>query len=205
MKTLRLLAVALLAGAGLVILAPSPAMACSCVPAGTGQPVRWADAVFEATVTDVDEPPLRGLVSSTDPRTYHVEVQTVFEGEPADEVRSAMSGASCGLEGVSEGDRYVFFATTETDGLWTSLCSGTAPGTDRLVRRVEAVTGPGAASPDPSPAPNAGGGQLPGNLTGEHPPAQSAVPLALWLPAGVGLAGVVAVAVGWRIRRARTD
>ena len=203
MTALRLLLAALLGGVGLVTLVPSPAMACSCVQAGTGEHVRWADAVFEATVTDIDEPPLRRLMSSTDPRTYHVEVQTVFEGEPATEVLSAMSGASCGLEGIAEGERYVFFATTEQDGLWASLCGGTARATGRLVRDVEAVTGPGTK---PATDPSSSAEPVPvGDMTGDDPPAQSAVPLVLWLPPAVGLAVAAVLAVGWRLRKTRTN
>ena len=202
MNTFRLLLASLLAGVGLVVLGPSPAMACSCVEADTRAHVRWADTVFEATVTDIDDPPLRGIVSSGDPRTYHVDVETVFAGEPDDEVRSAMSGASCGLEGLAEGERYVFFADATKDGQWASLCGGTAPATDRLVRDVEAVTGPGTTPSDetsPSPDPSPGG-----NLAGDDPPAQSAVPLLVWLPPAVGLAAVAAIVVAWRLRRTGT-
>ena len=206
MSALRLLLAFLLAGAGVVVLAPAPAMACSCVAADPPRHVRWADAVFEATVTDVDDPFLGGIVSTTDTRTFHLDVGTSFKGEPADEVRSMLHGASCGLEGVSEGERYVFFATAEkNDQLWASLCSGTAPATDRLVRKVEAATGSDdGASSETSPAAGSTDRSSPGNLAGDDPPAQSAVPLVLWLPPAVGLAVVAGIVVVWRLRRSGT-
>jgi hypothetical protein len=70
---------------------------------------------------------------------------------PQAQIRSASGGASCGLEGMEPGRRYVFFAghsTVEgkpTDVLWANLCGGTAPATPALLAEVERVTGAGAA------------------------------------------------------------
>lgn len=155
MRTLRLLLGSLLAGVlgalSLVVLTASPSFACSCAAAGTAQYVDGASVVLTGTVTDTEPPPKRPVMSSGDPVTYTVDVEEWFKGERSDpvEVLSAMDGASCGLEGVRAGQRYVVFASESRDGeLWASLCGGTAPWSADLEADVVAATGPGAPSAD---------------------------------------------------------
>jgi hypothetical protein len=85
-----------------------------------------ADVVFTGTLVEVTPPPARLSWSSGDPATYSFDVERVHQGDigPSTEVRSAVSGASCGLEGMQTGSRYVVFATLD-DGLWANLCGGT--------------------------------------------------------------------------------
>ncbi len=60
---------------------------------------------------------------------------------------SPNSGASCGLENVVPGRRYVVFAShqsmegADADHLWANLCGGTGPATPKLLAAVEEVTG----------------------------------------------------------------
>lgn len=142
MRTLRLALAALVAALGLVALTETPSHACSCVSGGPAAHLDWSDVVFTATLTDIAPPPQREVMSSGDPNTYTFEVHRIFRGDPGTEaeVRSAMSGASCGLEGMSVGVEYLVFAAREDDGLWAGLCGGTEPAAHAPVDRVAALT-----------------------------------------------------------------
>lgn len=161
MTTVRLLLAGVLGALSLVVVTAAPSFACSCAMASTAQYVDGADAVFTGTVTDKEPPPKRPVMSSMDPVTYTFDVERWLKGEPEDpvEILSAMSGASCGLEGVRAGQRYVVFASESRRGdrdLWASLCGGTAPWSADLESDVVAATGPGVLSP-PSAAPAGAG------------------------------------------------
>ena len=150
---------AVLGGLALVVVGPTAAFACSCVSyTSVETPLRWADAVALGRVAEV----------RTDGRTatYVVDGEQVFEGEvPVTfEVRSPVSGAACGLEGVREGRRYVFFLTGSDAGPYkANLCGGTDRATPGYVEEVAAVTGPGTAvvasepGEEPLPGPPAEG------------------------------------------------
>ena len=64
---------------------------------------------------------------------------------------SPNSGASCGLEGIEPGRRYVVFASHQSmeghdaDHLWANLCGGTGPATPKLLAAVAEATGPPSA------------------------------------------------------------
>lgn len=166
MTFLRSLLAALVAATGLVLAAPAPAFACSCAGGGATQFVKWADVVVVGEVTGITPPPEREVMSSGDPATYAVAVERVLAGQAGAtvEVRSAVSGASCGLEGIEVGRDYVLFASYQdiggepTEVLWANLCGGTAPASASFVAEVEAVTGagsppePATGGPDPEPA-----------------------------------------------------
>jgi len=161
MTVLRTVLAAIVAATGLVLAAPAPAFACSCVAADAPQFVRWADVVVLGEVREITPPPESEQVGSADPVAYTVAADEVLKGDVGAtvEVISARYGASCGLEGIEEGDDYVVFAAYQdiggepTDELWASLCGGTAPASDSYVAEVEAVTGPGhPPEPDESPA-----------------------------------------------------
>ena len=113
--------------------------------ADTATHVKRADVVVTGTVTDVVS------LSSQRATGYVVDVDRVFKGEAGStlEVLSEGSGASCGLENVKPGRRYVMFAGHQTiegndsERLWANLCGGTGPATPKLVAAVESATGTG--------------------------------------------------------------
>ncbi len=170
-----------------LVLAVPPAFACSCVAAGPADFASRADVVLVGTVTGVRD---SGGRSTAAPVLYRVAVERVLQGRAgADvEVRSARSSASCGLQGVVPGRRYVFFADhgsverSASGGLWADLCGGTAPATPRYVAAVAAVAG-GAQVADGSGLPDVAA-----------PPVDHGFPVAR-TAAGVG-AGVAVVAIG---------
>ena len=84
--------------------------------------------------------------------TYRFAVGEVFRGRAATTtwVRSAASGASCGLEGLEPGREYVVFAQARGDALWAGLCDGTAEATGDLVAGVEQVSGTGRPPGQPA-------------------------------------------------------
>jgi hypothetical protein len=150
MPILRLLRAALttvVTAAALVALPSGPAFACSCVGGDTRDFVDWADLVVVGTVVD-HVPDADGPLGGDGTTTYTVEVDRVYEGgtTATTEITSSSSGASCGLEGIELGTRYVVFGNRDDDGGHSAtLCGGTAPASDRLVSQVEAVVGGGRA------------------------------------------------------------
>jgi hypothetical protein len=142
----RLILAALLCAGGLVLLSPASAQACSCVGGDTTTYAGWADVVFTGTLVEMTPPPDRPISSSGDPATYSFDVDRVHQGHlgPAAEVRTAVSGASCGLEGMRSGSRYVVFATRD-DGLWANLCGGTRLLRPAVARQLDRVVGPARA------------------------------------------------------------
>lgn len=150
MRVPRVLCASLFAALSIVVVGAGPSFACSCVTAEAAAHVGGATVVVSGTVTDVVPPRSTKVMSSMDPATYIVEVDQVFKGQagPTVEVLSPNSGASCGLENVVPGRRYVVFAShqsmegTDTDHLWANLCGGTGPATPELLAAVEEATGP---------------------------------------------------------------
>ena len=142
----RVILAALLGAAGLVLFTPASAHACSCVGGDVATYADRADVVFTGTLVEITPPPNRLFWSSGDPATYSFDVERVHQGEvgPSAEVRSAVSGASCGLEGMQTGSRYVVFATLD-DGLWANLCGGTDLARPGVVRQLDRAVGPARA------------------------------------------------------------
>ncbi len=203
MTRVRLLLAGVLGALSFVVLTAAPSFACSCATASTQEYVDGATAVFTGTVTDTEPPPKRREMSSMDPMTYTFEVDRAFKGDLTSptEVLSAVSGASCGLEGVREGRRYVVFATEgRGDALWAGLCGGTAPWSAALGADVAAVTGPGVVAP-PSVAPaGAGTPDVAGDETrptGAGPGEPEGGALAVPVAAASGLALVLLAAGLW--------
>jgi hypothetical protein len=149
MRALRALFAAVVAALSLVVIGAAPSFACSCVGGDAADFAGRASVVVSGTVTDVLPPPKQKVMSSMDPATYVVDVDQVFKGEaaPTVEVLSPISGASCGLENVEPGRRYVVFASHQSmegndpDRLWANLCGGTGPATPKLLAAVQEVTG----------------------------------------------------------------
>lgn len=150
MRAFRVLCASLFAALSIVVVGAGPSFACSCVADDAAGHVEGATVVVSGTVTDVVPPPSTKVMSSLDPATYVVDVDQVFKGQADQtvEVLSPNSGASCGLENVEPGRRYVVFAShqsmegADTDHLWANLCGGTGPATPELLAAVEDVTGP---------------------------------------------------------------
>lgn len=190
MRALRALCAALVAALSIVVVGAGPSFACSCATADTAQHVDWADVVVAGTVVDVVPPRQKPIMSSMDPVTYVVDVDRVFRGEAGSrvEVLSPSSGASCGLENVEVGRRYVVFAAHQSvegkdaEHLWASLCGGTDRARPDLVTAVELVTGEGVP---PAPDSDADGSDL--GLTFD-PPAEP--------PLGAGWAWPLALVAG---------
>jgi hypothetical protein len=183
MRSFRIVLAALVLGAGLVLLGGGPAFACSCAVLSPAEHAEGADVVFAGTLTDIDEPRRLPVVSTAEESRYTFEVDAVYAGDPAPVTRvgSAWSGASCGLEGLEVGERYVVFAYVDGEGLDASLCGGTGPASPRLEGQVSNALGP-AALPDPG-----------GTQGGAHPAFPS--PATAW--AWVGGLFAVAVPLWW--------
>jgi hypothetical protein len=123
-------------GAAMVVAGSVPAGACSCRAIAETEALEAADAAFLGTVADTNSPgqPL----SSIDPVTWTFAVEGVFKGDVAarQEVVSAFSSASCGID-FEIGARYLVFAqsggiggpdpTPRPGQLQANLCGGTRP------------------------------------------------------------------------------
>lgn len=207
MRTIRGLVAALLAGLGVVAFAPTPAYACSCVGGTAPDFFDGAGVVFTGTMQSRDEPAV--LKTSADPATYTVTVDRVYKGTATStqEVLTPVSGASCGLENIQLGERYVVFGShanfmgEPSDELWATLCGGTDRATPEYVAAVEEVAGGGAAptsgadaASDPGPE---GDQSADGNLAGDDPPAQPAIPLAAPMALASGGALIVLTGLMW--------
>lgn len=193
--------------AGVVVLTPAPAFACSCSGGSTEQFSRWADVVVFGTITDRQEPPPKRVIGSMDPVDYTVEVAQVFKGEAGATtvVTSARMGVSCGLEDIQIGEEYVVFATADRGELWASLCGGTRLASPSFEERLEEVTGPGRVVDtvvDGEGPATSGADADQGNSAGDDPPAQSAVPGWAWV-VGVGLLAALGAGLGIVVRRLR--
>jgi hypothetical protein len=179
----------LVLGAALVPVLAGPAQACSCVGMTDAQAYEQADAVFAGRVESVTEPAgLFGVVSSGDPVTATLVVDTVYKGSVYERmpVTTAYSSASCGADFV-QGVEYAVFGTYGSSGshaaddvLRAALCDGT-----RAIDQTPLVL---AAS---GTAPMAGGMVEP-----------SGFPLLGWLSFGaVALLGLLPIALWVRFSR----
>jgi hypothetical protein len=119
---------ALLALAGLVLLAPLPAGACSCVARSVEEQAAAATVVFQGDVDRVEQ------------NTATFDVNRVFKGSHAERlsVSTGDPASSCSVP-VSPGRTYVVFAADRAGTLATDLCSGTTDDTsvgDRLAASI---------------------------------------------------------------------
>src|SRR5690349_18520836 len=126
----RLLVLALGLSAFVVVQTPSPAHACSCVGIEQvlAQPAPGSfEAAFVGTVLQAPEPFTNG--SSARLVSWKFKVDQVYRGQlPATvDVKSAISGASCGFEGITVGSQLGVLLRRE-GGEWQSgLCSAGSP------------------------------------------------------------------------------
>jgi len=144
----RLLAVLLLAGAGVVAFGAPGTAAPRCPTGGadTASEAKAADDVFTGTVT--------ARRRDGDRIVYDVQVERVYKGQVDSSratVSTARSARACGLTDLALDRSYVFFTRGAGTDLRTSQRSGTAPATAKLVRQVEQVLGNGHPPVPPPP------------------------------------------------------
>jgi hypothetical protein len=128
---------AVLAIGAVLVLSAVPAAACSCAPIDDEGAFDAADVVFVGELIDYEPPPRAEVMSSADPATWTFGVGEVFKGEAmaVQDVLSAVSGATCGLELPREHATVLVFANHPAGGadggngdLEASLCGGTRLG-----------------------------------------------------------------------------
>ena len=140
----RAFLIASLVGASLM-MAPGPALACSCVRPGTpSEELAKSAVVFAGKALSVREYERKGdIVSGMDPTTVEFEVSRIWKGDSYQTVylATARSGASCGFTFV-EGEDYLVYSV---NGTQVSLCSRTR----ELSRAAEdlSVLGEGSSPP----------------------------------------------------------
>ena len=138
---LLVLAVALLSSVIVTSLA-TPAGACSCLQHSDTDALAQSDAVFTGRLVDVRRP--QEVHTSLDPSTWVFSVDRVYKGVVAkrQEIVTAISGASCGLETTAQGRLLVFAVGAGKSGIGptpargqyaANLCSGTRPLADQPV------------------------------------------------------------------------
>lgn len=162
------------AGAGVLLVTGSlPASACSCA---VGPPATQAEADARLAEADVafvgslesraDTPPdADGVISSGDPAVLTFAVSTVFKGDATarQEVVTARSGSTCGLD-VPGRTPFLVFAERDADGvLRTSSCGGGTPEVGLATWRGAPPDGAVVTPDRPTPValPQAGGGTRP--------------------------------------------
>lgn len=174
---------AFVTGLVVAVLGSGVAAACSC-PVGTAEEhAEWASVV---ALVHVDRMELPNSGFSGADVVYQVTASRAWKGDVPLRFSfvSAQSGASCGLEGITEGQDLLLFARLgEGDRLTASLCGGTSAASEALVAEITALLGEGTVPID----------------TGEQP--ASALPGWI-LPVTIGAviaAGVVTVLVRRRL------
>ena len=135
---MRIVSRAALVVTGTVLVDPSVAFACSCMPMTKAQQAENAALIFTGTVTGSSA--IFGLGTACGPRSSF---EPVYKGDAARQVTltTAASGASCGYE-FQAGKRYTVFATAADGKIETNLCRGNEAGAI-----VPAAYGLGAGRP----------------------------------------------------------
>ena len=139
-RAVRLAAALLFACLGLVVTVQAPAAAeCTCKPGTLEQQVERAEAVFIATVDNVE-------LAGND-HTYDVTASRAYEGSPerSTQVFSAGGRNACGLGELGVGTSYVFLATGTEAPFEADSCSGTSVANPTKVAKIEALLGEGTA------------------------------------------------------------
>lgn len=151
-----MLIVIVMLAAGFLPLGAAPAFACSCVSDEVRIHVRNADHVVVGRLLSREDGGAgeaggggtRAPIYGARAVYYTVQGEEVLKGSdvgPSFEVVSAADGATCGLERMVAGRRYVFFMQRHDVGLTASSCGGTGPATPAFLDEVEAVTGAGTS------------------------------------------------------------
>ena len=150
MRILVALAVAVAAVAAFAGPRAEVAVACSCVSVVPSRDLPKYDAAFVGNVLSHRvEHPNAPIMSSIDPAYWTFDVDRVVKGNLPNQlvVRTASSGASCGLE-LRDGDRVGLLLTREGDAYTSGLCSQVDP--DVLARAVHRGTPVAASTADDS-------------------------------------------------------
>ena len=156
----RVAATGALALVGFTAAAATPCAACSCAAeASVAQAAARADVVFVGTLVGTRAPALPTSSGDAVARAFAVTEVRKGSASAVTEVRTAASGASCGLE-VGQGRSYVVMARSTPDGLRSSLCDGTT--------LASAVTATDLAAVGPATPPAGGTSrvELPGIAAG---------------------------------------
>src|SRR5829696_1019833 len=126
-RPLATLVCVVLVGLSLLVLLPDCVFACSCAVLGSKKQVEWAlshpGAVFAGEVVKIDRP--SSIKSSLAPESVTFRVSESWKGPEgaALEVRTPVSGTSCGYP-FKEGQEYLVYTYGKKD-LKVDLCSGT--------------------------------------------------------------------------------
>lgn len=131
------LLLALAVAFGLLVLAPSPAFACSCAMAPFEEQVERAGTVASGTVD--------WTATDSQVQTYKVDFDAVYKGSAAgsEKLTTSANEASCGLTDLDPGTRYLFFIDGRHPGaMAVGLCGGTVEFSEAVADKVVAVTGP---------------------------------------------------------------
>ncbi len=139
-----------------LVLGTSVAAACSCAGQTTAEHAADADLVARVVVESVTIP--EDGANSEQLAAYTMRPTYVWKGDVVSQFKvfSESSGASCGLEGIAEGQDLVVFAQKTDDGWSATLCGGTTLATEPLVVELLDVVGPGVAvDADPAGKPGA--------------------------------------------------
>ena len=152
LRIVKSFSILLLIAANVLIIAPVPAFACSCVESGPpGQELATSTAVFAGRVIDI-EAPIGLVIYGAQAVKVTIQVSEVWKG-PVQHilvVTTERSGASCGYEFAS-GQEYLVYARGVASNLETGLCSRTRP----LAAAAEDLTALGAGSIPAADSPDA--------------------------------------------------
>ncbi|PRP91812.1 hypothetical protein ENSA5_52490 [Enhygromyxa salina] len=202
-----------------LVLAPSEAAACSCIPTpGALESARDSDAVFAAKLVSVSDAPKAGP-HDLETKNVTFEVTRTFKGQLDAQINinTAANSAACGRNYGDPGSEWLVYARIDDQGqARDNLCSRTRPLADAAADIVEleanadtldqpneapSSTDPGPADPEPEPV-------LPGEAGGEAgpeptEPSKKGCALADTDPGAGGLAGLLGLGlvVGWARRR----
>lgn len=114
--------------AGVLLLAPGRALACSCAPVGSpAEEMARSAAVVAGRVLRIDAPP-GGMVSTGDPVHVVLQVDRVWKGPASSTlvIVTARHSVSCGFP-FEVGEEYLVYARAADGELHASMCSRTAP------------------------------------------------------------------------------
>ncbi len=125
------------------LLSSSLAVACSCVEQTTAEHAAVADLVARVTVERVNIP--ESGATSDQLAVYTMRPTHVWKGDIVSQFKlsSEANGASCGLEGIAEGQDLVLFAQESEEGWTANLCGGTTMASEPLVAELLDAVGPG--------------------------------------------------------------
>lgn len=162
LRALPALFVVPLLALGAVALTPGSACACSCAEMPTERAFAEADVVFVGRVVDrtVDRGFPWLVRSSADKAVWTFEVTATYKGDGVrrQEIVTADSGASCGLE-LSGPGPFVVYGTRDAaepapeEGQYAAnLCGGSAPLTAAIERDLDDRAGAGVRGTPPGPS-----------------------------------------------------